>query len=100
MSTNKKLSERDSAISIIRTLRDADYIAYLAGGCVRDQLLGETPKDYDVATSGHPEDIKRLFKKTASVLMPDYSTNGARFLKSGKVMLRIPQSDSGAPAAD
>ncbi len=67
MSTNKKLSERDSAISIIRTLRDADYIAYLAGGCVRDQLLGESPKDYDVATSAHPEDIQRLFNKTASV---------------------------------
>ncbi|MBL4809370.1 MAG: CCA tRNA nucleotidyltransferase [Phycisphaerales bacterium] len=60
-------NERDAAISIIHTLRKADHIAYLAGGCVRDQLLGEVPKDYDVATSAHPEHIAELFTKTAAV---------------------------------
>lgn len=59
--------ERDAALRIIQQLRDADHIAYLAGGCVRDQLLGETPKDYDVATSAHPEHIEAIFKKTAAV---------------------------------
>jgi len=60
-------SERDAAIRIIGVLRDDGHTAYLAGGCVRDQLLGETPKDYDVATSAHPEHIAELFKKTAAV---------------------------------
>lgn len=59
--------ERDSAIRIIDILRKADHTAYLAGGCVRDQLLGETPKDYDVATSAHPNHITELFQKTAAV---------------------------------
>ncbi len=59
--------ERDAALQIIQQLRDADHIAYLAGGCVRDQLLGEIPKDYDVATSAHPEHIESIFKKTAAV---------------------------------
>lgn len=59
--------ERDAALRIIQQLRNADHIAYLAGGCVRDQLLGETPKDYDVATSAHPEHIEAIFKKTAAV---------------------------------
>jgi len=59
--------EREAAINIINTLRSNDSIAYLAGGCVRDQLLGVVPKDYDVATSAHPEHIAELFKKTAAV---------------------------------
>lgn len=59
--------ERDAALRIIQQLRNADHIAYLAGGCVRDQMLGETPKDYDVATSAHPEHIEAIFKKTAAV---------------------------------
>ncbi len=62
-----KHNERDAAISIIKTLRSANHTAYLAGGCVRDQLLGENPKDYDVATSAHPEHIAELFSKTAAV---------------------------------
>lgn len=60
-------SEREAAIRIIAALRTHDHTAYLAGGCVRDQLLGEIPKDYDVATSAHPEHIARIFKKTAAV---------------------------------
>ena len=64
---NTKTNERDAAIEIINILRKAGHTAYLAGGCVRDQLLGEVPKDYDVATSAHPEHIAELFKKTAAV---------------------------------
>ncbi|MBO6512567.1 MAG: CCA tRNA nucleotidyltransferase [Phycisphaerales bacterium] len=59
--------ERSAALQIIERLRSADHIAYLAGGCVRDQLLGEMPKDYDVATSAHPEQIESIFRKTAAV---------------------------------
>ncbi|MGA3082930.1 MAG: CCA tRNA nucleotidyltransferase, partial [Terracidiphilus sp.] len=44
-------SQFDAALQIIAVLRAAGHEAYLAGGCVRDLLLGREPKDYDVATS-------------------------------------------------
>ena len=44
-------SEREFAVEVVRTLRTAGHEALWAGGCVRDELLGLTPKDYDVATS-------------------------------------------------
>ena len=38
-------------------LREAGYEAFLVGGCVRDLLLGITPKDFDIATSALPEEV-------------------------------------------
>lgn len=55
------MTPREFAIDVVRQLRDAGYEALWAGGCVRDQLLGLTPKDYDVATSARPEQIRKLF---------------------------------------
>jgi poly(A) polymerase len=49
------------SISIIRTLRDHGYKAYLVGGCVRDILLDREPADYDVATDATPEEVMRIF---------------------------------------
>ena len=49
---------------IIEKLRSAGYEAYAVGGCVRDSLLGKTPKDWDITTSAFPEDVKRLFTRT------------------------------------
>ena len=49
------------AKDVIRRLQKAGYEAYLVGGCVRDLLLGYTPKDFDIATSARPEEIRRLF---------------------------------------
>lgn len=46
---------------IIQKLESAGFLSYLAGGCIRDALLGQTPKDFDVATSARPDDIIRLF---------------------------------------
>lgn len=46
---------------VVNTLREAGYIAYIVGGCIRDLLLRTTPKDFDVATSARPEEIKALF---------------------------------------
>jgi poly(A) polymerase len=43
-------------------LKDAGYQAYVVGGGVRDLLAGETPKDFDIATDAHPEDVKRIFR--------------------------------------
>ena len=58
---------KDFAISIIRTLRDHGYQAYLVGGCVRDLLLGREPADYDVATDATPEQVMRIFPQTYAV---------------------------------
>ena len=49
------------AKDVIRRLQRAGYEAYLVGGCVRDLLLGRTPKDFDIATSARPEEIRKLF---------------------------------------
>jgi poly(A) polymerase len=63
------LSERDFAIDVVRRLREAGHEALWAGGCVRDELLGLVPKDYDVATSALPEQVRRLFRRTVAVGM-------------------------------
>lgn len=51
-----------NAIWVVRRLRAKGFEAYLTGGCVRDLLLGKEPKDFDVATSAKPEEIKRIFR--------------------------------------
>jgi poly(A) polymerase len=61
------MTERDFATSVVRRLRDAGHEALWAGGCVRDELLGQVPKDYDVATSARPEEVRRLFRRTIAV---------------------------------
>jgi poly(A) polymerase len=53
--------QRRFATEVVRRLRQAGFEAYWAGGCVRDRLLGRTPKDYDVATNATPPQIRRLF---------------------------------------
>ncbi|MFV1964387.1 MAG: CCA tRNA nucleotidyltransferase [Pirellulaceae bacterium] len=54
---------RAFATNIVRRLRAAGFETLWAGGCVRDYLLGRTPKDYDVATSAKPDQIRALFGK-------------------------------------
>ncbi|HEX4145506.1 MAG TPA: CCA tRNA nucleotidyltransferase [Pirellulales bacterium] len=54
-------AQRRFAIEVVERLRAAGYVAYWAGGCVRDALLGIEPKDYDVATSARPDEIRALF---------------------------------------
>lgn len=53
--------QREFAVEIVRQLRDAGHQSLWAGGCVRDQLLSIEPKDYDVATSARPEQVRQLF---------------------------------------
>lgn len=49
---------------IINTLEQNGFSAYVAGGAVRDILMGKTPHDYDIASSARPEQIKKIFKRT------------------------------------
>src|SRR5437773_6759644 len=67
MERNAELTERDFAVQVVRRLRDAGHEALWAGGCVRDELLGLVPKDYDVATDARPEQVRRLFRRTVAV---------------------------------
>jgi poly(A) polymerase len=50
------------ALKVLYRLRQFDHVAYLVGGSVRDLLLGRTPKDFDIGTSAHPYQVKRLFR--------------------------------------
>lgn len=52
---------------MVGQLRQAGFEAYLAGGCVRDLLLGRSPKDYDVVTSALPHQVEALFHRTVAV---------------------------------
>src|ERR671928_1701697 len=59
------LSRRDidpDALKVLYRLRQYDHIAYLVGGSVRDLLLGRRPKDFDIGTSAHPYQVKKLFR--------------------------------------
>jgi poly(A) polymerase len=66
-----KADKENKALAIIARLKEAGFAAYLAGGCVRDRILGVEAKDYDIATAARPEVVQRLFENTIPV--------GARF---------------------
>lgn len=51
-----------NAVKVLRRLNSAGFEAYLVGGCVRDLLLNQHPKDFDIATNATPEQIKAQFK--------------------------------------
>jgi len=71
------ISMSEAAEAIVRRLTDAGHEALFAGGCVRDMLLKQAPKDYDIATSAHPDEILKLF--------PGGNTVGAHF---GVILVR------------
>ena len=72
------MSNKKAAIKIIKRLNSEGFEALLAGGCVRDMLLGRRAKDYDVATGAEPKEVTKLFKRTLEI--------GAKF---GVVMVLI-----------
>jgi poly(A) polymerase len=61
------MTEREFATDVVRRLRQSGYEALWAGGCVRDELLGVEPVDYDVATSARPEEVQGVFSHTVAV---------------------------------
>ena len=60
--SNKKIDL--DAVQIINRLRDAGFTAYIVGGAVRDLLIGNTPKDFDIVTDATPSKIKRIFRNS------------------------------------
>src|SRR5579871_4971319 len=71
---------KEFATSIVQTLRQNGFQAYLVGGCVRDLLLGREPKDYDVSTDATPQQVMKIFPETYAV--------GAQF---GVVLVPVPE---------
>lgn len=61
------MKNKHTAIKVIKRLHRNGFQALLAGGCVRDMLLGRPAKDYDVATDAQPKDVIRLFRRTLKV---------------------------------
>jgi len=64
---NRPKSTREDAVTLLKRLRDAGHMAYFAGGCVRDMLLGREPKDFDVATDAPPNRVRELFSNSQAV---------------------------------
>jgi len=60
---DKKLIDKD-ALKVLKVLHKARFEAYLVGGCIRDLLLRQKPKDFDIATNASPEQIHKLFKRS------------------------------------
>jgi len=79
---------KNFATSIMQTLRQRGFQAYLVGGCVRDLLLGREPRDYDVATNATPQQVMEIFPETYAV--------GAQF---GVVLVPAPEEETAARAS-
>jgi poly(A) polymerase len=80
---------KEFASSIVQTLRQRGFQAYLVGGCVRDILLGREPKDYDVATDATPKQVMDIFPETYAV--------GVQF---GVVLVPAPEGDGARASAE
>ena len=74
---------KQHALHVVRELRRHGFQSYLAGGCVRDTLLGSEPTDYDVTTDATPNEVMRIFPETYAV--------GAQF---GVVLVPVPKEGS------
>lgn len=77
---------RQFAVEVVARLKSSGFDALWAGGCVRDLLLGKAPKDYDVATTARPEQVRKLFGHGRTVPV------GASF---GVMMVLGPTKDAG-----
>jgi len=84
------------AVEVVTRLQDAGFAAYLVGGCVRDLLLGHEPKDFDVATSATPEEVRELFRRSRLV--------GRRFriahVRVGRDVIEVSTFRSGTSAEE
>src|SRR5687767_13097353 len=98
-----------TARDIARRLREQGHVAYFAGGCVRDLLRGQVPKDIDIATDARPEVVQKIFPRTYAVgahfgvivvLENEFQFEVATFRSDGIYLDgRRPVEDHFAPAA-
>src|SRR5690242_231911 len=65
--TGMNQTKEARALAIIRRLREQGFAAYMAGGCVRDRILGVPAKDFDIATDARPSVVQDLFPNTIPV---------------------------------
>jgi len=82
---SKIIQQRDAALKVVKKLQSAGFLAFFAGGCVRDKLLGRKPKDYDVATDAIPEEVEDLFPRT----IPIGKAFGVVAVVDGKEMVEV-----------
>jgi poly(A) polymerase len=76
------ISRRDidsAALRVLYQLHEHNYIAYLVGGSVRDLLLGRHPKDFDIGTSAHPHQVKKLFRNNCWIIGRRFRLAHVRF---------------------
>ena len=85
------------ALRVVSNLQRAGHVAYIVGGGVRDLLLQQRPKDYDISTSAKPEEIKDLFRSQCLLI-------GRRFrlahIRAGRKILEVSTFRSGDPESD
>ena len=77
------------ARGIAAQLREAGYEALFAGGCVRDRLLGRTPKDYDIATSAKPEQVENTFQGRDTYTVPVGAAFGVICVVDPKTKMQV-----------
>ncbi len=83
---NLKIPEEISHVT--SSLENANFEAYLVGGCVRDLLRGKTPKDWDVTTNATPEEIQKIFGEEETFYENDFGTVGVK-TESGNIATEI-----------
>lgn len=92
-----------AAAKVVRRLTKSGFEAYLVGGCVRDLLIGRQPKDFDVATSARPDDVRRLFRNSRIIgrrfRLVHVLYAGGRVVETA-TFRRNPQSREGKPGED
>jgi poly(A) polymerase len=107
-----RISRRDidsGALKVLYQLHEHNYVAYLVGGSVRDLLLGRKPKDFDIGTSAHPHQVKKLFRncwiigrrfRLAHVKFGTKTIEVATFRRLVEPNELTPEIEAAAPLAD
>jgi poly(A) polymerase len=99
------VSRRDidpDALRVLYRLRQFNHLAYLVGGSVRDLLLGRKPKDFDIATSAHPYEVKRLFRNCWIIgrrFRLAHVKFGAKTIEVATFRRQVPAGSEGDPAS-
>ena len=79
----------DSVMNILSRLETDGFSAFVAGGAVRDTIMGKTPHDYDIATSARPEEVKKLFRRTIDTGIK----HGTVTVVHNKTVMKLPRSE-------